>query len=147
MVENKSKDASLEEFMEAMQPKVKKVVSWVDHVDPLLPSPEKESGSTSQGVLKDTSEEVQQDLTDMEWMRQRMKEGVGDADSTAKVFTQSDSEEESRGVSEEKDPTEEIILLTARLFVRNLTFTCTEEELRRLFQTFGAVSQVRGICL
>ena len=117
----------------------------MDHVDPLLSSPEKESALVSQGVLKDTSEGAQQDLTDMEWMRQRMNEGVMDADSPEKVFEQSDSEEESQGVSEERDPTEETILRTARLFIRNLSFTCTEEELRPLFQPFGAVSQVRGI--
>ena len=117
----------------------------MDHVDPLLPSPEKERAPVSQGVLKDTSEGVQQDLTDMEWMRQRMKEGVVDADSPEKVFEQSESEEESQRVSEEQNPTEGPILRTARLFVRNLTFTCTEEELRPLFQPFGAVSQVRGI--
>lgn len=128
-----------------MQPKSKKAVSWVDHVDALQPSAEKESAPVSQGVLKDTSEGAQQDLTDMEWMRQRMKEGVVDADSPEKIFEQSDSEEESQGVSEERDPTEETILLTARLFVRNLTFTCTEEELRPLFQPFGVVSQVREI--
>jgi multiple RNA-binding domain-containing protein 1 len=145
LVENKRKDASLEEFMEVMQPKSKKAVSWTDHVDPLLPSSERESAPVSQGVLKDTSEGAKHDLTDMEWMRQRMKEGVVDADSPEKVFEQSDSEEESQGASEERDPTEETILCTARLFVRNLTFTCTEEELRPLFQPFGAVSQVRGI--
>lgn len=131
--------------MEVMQPKSKKAVSWANHVDSLLPSSEKESAPVTQGVLKDTSEGAHQDLTDMEWMRQRMKEGAEDADSPEKVFEQSDSEEESQGVSEEKDPIEETILRTARLFVRNLTFTCTEEELRPLFQPFGAVSQVREI--
>jgi multiple RNA-binding domain-containing protein 1 len=145
LVENKRKDASLEEFMEVMRPKSKKAVSWVNPVDAFLPSPENESAPDSQGVLKDTSERAQQDLTDMEWMLQRMKEGVVDADSPEKVFEQSDSEEESQRVSEEKNPTEETILRTARLFVRNLTFTCTEEELRPLFQPFGTVSQVRGI--
>src|SRR6266436_4652080 len=66
-----------------------------------------------------------------------------DADSPEKVFNQSDSEEEDQGVSEEKDPTEETIRRTGRLFVRNLTFACTEEELLAMFQPFGAVSQVR----
>jgi multiple RNA-binding domain-containing protein 1 len=145
LVENKRKDANLEEFMEVMQPKSKKAASWVDQVDPLLPSPGKECTPVSQGVQKSTSEGAQEDLTDIEWMRQRMKEGVVDADGPGKVFEQSDSEEESQGVLEEKNPIEETILRTARLFVRNLTFTCTEEELRPLFQAFGAVSQVRGI--
>ena len=141
---SKRKDASLEEFMEVMQPKTN---SWVDDVDPLLSSPEKNNVPAAQRRLKDISEEAQQDLTDLEWMRQRMTGGVGDAHSQENVFEQSGSEEEDQRASEEKDPTEETILRTARLFVRNLTFTCTEEELRGLFQPFGTVSQVRGIYL
>ena len=133
--------------MEVMQPKANNVASWADCVDPFLSSPEKDNAPAAQRDLKDTSEETRQDLTDMEWMRRRMTGGVGDADSQEKVFERSCSEEETHGVAEEKDPTEETILRTARLFVRNLTFTCTEEELRRLFQPFGAVSQVRGIYL
>ena len=131
--------------MEVMHPKSKKAVSLVDRVDPILPSPERGCATVSQGVPKDTSEETQQGLTDIEWMRKRMKGSVVDADSPEKVFEQSDSEEDNQRVSEEKDPNEETILCTARLFVRNLTFTCTEAELRPLFQPFGAVSQVRGI--
>lgn len=127
--------------MEVMQPKSKNAVSWVNHVDPQ----EKETSPVTQSVLKGASEGAQQDLTDMEWMRQRMKEGVVGADNPEKAFEQSDSEEESQGVSEENDPTEETILRTARLFVRNLAFACTEEELRPLFQPFGVVSQVREI--
>jgi multiple RNA-binding domain-containing protein 1 len=130
--------------MEVMQPKTN---SWVDDVDPLLSSPEKNNAPAAQKRLKDISEEAQQDLTDLEWMRQRMTGGVGDANSQDNVFEQSGSEEEDQRASEEKDPTEETILRTARLFVRNLTFTCTEEELRGLFQPFGTVSQVRGIYL
>lgn len=127
-----------------MQPKTN---SWVDDVDPLLSSPEKNNAPAAQRRLKAISEEAQQDLTDLEWMRQRMTGGVGDAHSQENVFEQSGSEEEDQRASEEKDPTEETILRTARLFVRNLTFTCTEEELRGLFQPFGTVSQVRGIYL
>lgn len=105
------------------------------------------SSSNSNVSLVETPEEAQQDLTDLEWIRQRMRGGIGDVDSLEKPFEQSGSGEEVHEVAEEKDPTEESILRTARLFVRNLTFTCTEEELRPLFQPFGVVSQVRGIYL
>ncbi|KAH9990870.1 hypothetical protein BJV77DRAFT_1060893 [Russula vinacea] len=100
------------------------------------------SSSNSNVSLVETPEEAQQDLTDLEWMRQRMRGGIGDVDSLEKPFEQSGSGEEVHEVAEEKDPTEESILRTARLFVRNLTFTCTEEELRPLFQPFGVVSQI-----
>lgn len=129
--------------MEVMQPKAKKVASWVDDIDPLLSSPEKDNAPATQGGSEETPEEAQQDLTDMEWMRQRMRGGVGNADSQENVFNRSGSGEEDQGVTEEKDPTEETILRTARLFVRNLAFTCTGEELHCLFQPFGAISQVR----
>jgi RNA recognition motif-containing protein len=34
------------------------------------------------------------------------------------------------------------ILQTGRLFLRNLSFTCTEDELLELFKPFGEISQV-----
>ena len=41
-----------------------------------------------------------------------------------------------------KDDTKETILQTSRLFVRNLSFSCTDEELADLFKPFGEISQV-----
>jgi multiple RNA-binding domain-containing protein 1 len=128
--------------MEVMQPKAK-TVSQVHNVSP----PENDQSLPTQVASLDPPEEAQQDVTDMEWMRQRMKGGLGDTDSLDKVFEQSDTEEQDQEGSSEKGPTEEMILRTARLFVRNLTFTCTAEELRPLFEPFGTISQVRRIYL
>ena len=146
MVESEGKNASFEEFMEVMQPKAK-VVSRVDRIHLPLSSSEKDKTPSTQVGPQDLPEETRQDLTDMEWMRQRMRGGLGDADSSERVFEQSDSEEEDQEVSDEEDPNKETIRRTARLFVRNLTFTCTAEELRRLFEQFGVISQVRRISL
>ena len=125
--------------MEVMQPKAK-TLSQAHHVDP----PEKDKAPSTQVVSQDPPEEAQQNLTDMEWMRQRMR-GLVDGDSPEQAFEQSDNEEQDQGVSDEKGPTEELILRTARLFVRNLTFTCTAEELHPLFEQFGTISQVSRI--
>lgn len=38
----------------------------------------------------------------------------------------------------------EAIMSTGRLFVRNLVFSCTEDELRRRFDEYGPVDQVRA---
>jgi RNA recognition motif-containing protein len=46
---------------------------------------------------------------------------------------------------EDIDSTEATILETSRLFVRNLTFSCTEQELQELFSKYGHVSQVRTL--
>jgi multiple RNA-binding domain-containing protein 1 len=128
--------------MEVMQPKAK-TMSQVHHADPS----EKDNAPSTQVASQDQPEEAQQDLTDMEWMRQRMRGGLGDNNSPEKAFEQSDTEKQDQGGLDEKGPTEEIILRTARLFVRNLTFTCTAEELRPLFEQFGTLSQVRRIYL
>lgn len=46
-----------------------------------------------------------------------------------------------------KDATKDTILQTSRLFVRNLTFSCTEEDLTELFKPFGDISQVSNLFL
>jgi multiple RNA-binding domain-containing protein 1 len=40
-------------------------------------------------------------------------------------------------------PPAEMIADTGRLFVKNLPYTCTEEDLRKLFEKFGPLSEVR----
>jgi len=47
---------------------------------------------------------------------------------------------------EEADPTKRTILQTSRLFVRNLAFSCTEEELHELFSSVGPLSRVSIYC-
>jgi multiple RNA-binding domain-containing protein 1 len=42
----------------------------------------------------------------------------------------------------EADEKDSSILDTGRLFVRNLSYTCTEEELRAYFQRFGPISEI-----
>lgn len=44
--------------------------------------------------------------------------------------------------AEPHDTTKDTILQTSRLFVRNLAFSCTDEELAGLFRPFGEISQV-----
>ena len=65
-------------------------------------------------------------------------------DVVEKAFEQSDheGEEEPSALPMEKDDTKETILQTSRLFVRNLSFSCTDEELADLFKPFGEISQV-----
>jgi RNA recognition motif-containing protein len=47
--------------------------------------------------------------------------------------------------NDDQDPAAATILQTSRLFLRNLTFTCTEDDLMELFKPFGEVSQVRCV--
>ena len=74
-------------------------------------------------------------------MKQRMSKNV---DVVEKAFEQSDDEVEPHALplKDTKDDTKETILQTSRLFVRNLSFSCTDEELADLFKPFGEISQV-----
>jgi multiple RNA-binding domain-containing protein 1 len=141
----KGKDASFEEFMEVMLPKTK-IGPGVDRADHSVASPSKK-GKTQVRHENPQEPQNEQGLTDMEWMRQRMKGGVEVTADSEKVFEQSDSEDQAVNVLDDDDPAVKTILQTARLFIRNLTFTCTEDELRGLFQPFGTVSQVSRPCL
>ncbi|XP_033748627.1 probable RNA-binding protein 19 [Pecten maximus] len=44
--------------------------------------------------------------------------------------------------SKEEDDEEETIAESGRIFVRNLTYTCTEEDLHQLFEKYGPVSEI-----
>lgn len=133
-----------------MQPRTKGP-SWADNPTPQLATgisrkkgEEAEKPRDQEGLVNAESPDG---LSDMEWMKRRMKQDVEDAGAASdKVFEQSDDEEQGVDAmdvqTEVKDLAKETILQTARLFVRNLPFSCTEAELRDLFQPFGEVSQV-----
>ncbi|KZT19567.1 hypothetical protein NEOLEDRAFT_1077530 [Neolentinus lepideus HHB14362 ss-1] len=150
------KEQQMEEFMKVMQPRTKKGRTWAN--DEVVPQPvlsPTQDGAQSKSAAKKVEMEDEQSgegeaprgegISDLEWMKQRMK----NVQVEEKVFEQSDEEEgEDDGREEEdhskelQDPNIETILQTSRLFVRNLAFSCTEDELRELFEPYGEVSQV-----
>lgn len=134
-------------------PKSRKAPSWADpaadstETNNALSKKGEGSASKDRNIQLVEEEDSPEGLSDMEWMRRRMKQSVESVGQEEKAFEQSDDEDMKVDKSEQKaeetlDPIKETILQTARLFVRNLAFTCTDDELRELFQTFGEVSQV-----
>ena len=137
-----------------MQPRSKKGPSWRD--SDALPAPSaKASSSTSQAKSSDKGDvddetpdapPESEATSDMDWLKRHMKSSLDISESANKDFVQSD--EEMEGAAEEppkstpQDDTKNIILQTGRLFLRNLAFTCTDEELLDLFKPFGEVAQV-----
>lgn len=104
-------------------------------------------------------------LSDLEYMRRRMRHTVAGGEEQ-KAFEQSDSEAESEASESESEPEEiaqenarrrakleaeqrkeeenvDTIMQSGRLFVRNLPFTATEEELESFFSAYGPLAQVR----
>ncbi|RPD76903.1 RNA-binding domain-containing protein [Lentinus tigrinus ALCF2SS1-7] len=151
-----------DQFLQVMQPSSKKGPSWKDDdpalvaSTPIAVSHKKSKKSKKGGDNVDAVEEgestPQQEhetsVSDMDWLRHHTTTQL-DAAGDEKVFEQSedeameeDEEEDVKDASEPPDPTKATILQTARLFVRNLAFSCTEDELRELFQPHGDISQV-----
>ncbi|KAI0706720.1 hypothetical protein C8T65DRAFT_651773 [Cerioporus squamosus] len=156
-----------DEFMQVMQPRTKKGPSWKDDEPTPAASgsgpPDAAASSSSSKSQKSrkgkekvvaTSEDdsaAQQEpesVSDLDWLRRHTTKL--DTDVGEKVFEQSedesmdgDDDEDATDAQEPPpDPTKSTILQTSRLFLRNLAFSCTEDELRELFQAHGDVSQV-----
>ncbi|KAG8974357.1 Multiple RNA-binding domain-containing protein 1 [Tulasnella sp. 425] len=104
-------------------------------------------------------------MSDMEWLKSRMKNAstmVIPEDSDEKIFQQSDEDDgevaqdklggkllrkadELPSLSTEEAElrrTTEHILSTGRLFLRNLTYSCSEEDLRSVFGNYGEIEQI-----
>ncbi|KIY44859.1 hypothetical protein FISHEDRAFT_18891, partial [Fistulina hepatica ATCC 64428] len=92
-------------------------------------------------------------LSDIEWMKRHMsraiavddkaweqsdEENVGDIRADLEETNVADAPSPNAPAAPDADQNYAIIQQTRRLFVRNLAFTCTEEDLRALFMPFDA---------
>ncbi|CDO68079.1 hypothetical protein BN946_scf184788.g10 [Trametes cinnabarina] len=162
-----AKDELAAEFLQVMQPRTKKGPSWKD--DDPTPAAVASTSSAAEVevdkkakkakdkkcVVADTTDEQPElqdapteGLSDLDWLKKHTRATLDEP--VEKGFEQSDDEPMADATSESEgsatqslpDPTKATILQTSRLFIRNLTFMCTEDELRELFQRYGEVSQV-----
>lgn len=118
--------------------------SWAAEVDAVPTGwPKKQAPATIEQKDEPKEDVNPEGLSDMEWMRRKMQSGTLDE----KPFEQSDEEMQvdvpvDAPVEEPLNPTHASILSNGRLFVRNLVFSCTEDELQQHFSTFGEIEQV-----
>lgn len=139
-----SSDPQLDEYLKVMQPRGNKGRTWANE-----PAPEPTDPPPADAMEVDTEPVREEGLSDLDWMRRRMS---NNADVVEKAFEQSDDEDAdpvpppapspTAPAEPAKDPTEETILQTSRLFVRNLAFSCTDADLLEFFSPFGEISQV-----
>ncbi|KAF7294210.1 hypothetical protein HMN09_01149400 [Mycena chlorophos] len=144
-------DKQFDEFAQVMKPRGTK--SWANEAATAVPVvPKSPSPAPSEDDDEDKMEEddvaENEAISDLEWMRRRMKDNVAEAE---KAFEQSDDEDEPAPAAKPSEPepeqppadnTKETILQTSRLFVRNLAFSCTEQDIQEFFGPFGDITQV-----
>ncbi|KAF8916989.1 hypothetical protein CPB85DRAFT_1481797 [Mucidula mucida] len=141
------KDVKREQYMDVMQTKTSKGPSWANEPQAEA-STSKQTLDVDMTAPEDDEPASQAGMSDLDWMRRHMSKKVDEAE--VKAFEQSDDEDVEDPVKveaevhapEPTDPTKETILQTSRLFVRNLTFSCTEDELSEFFSPYGSLSQV-----
>lgn len=151
----KRKAERLEEFTRVMGSKRNAGPSWTadNQLQPELAVPvktaktqKKESKMPEKKAEEKMEEDMdgaQEELSDMEWLRRKMQ-----ASTTAledKAFEQSDEEMEEKKEEEQVSPVDAnraAIETNGRLFVRNLVFSCTQDELTAHFSPFGPIEQV-----
>lgn len=166
-----SKDFEPEAVKEKSKKKQKRNESGILEIEELKMALEGDGEEGEDKVLNDEG------MTDIDYMYKRMKRKVGeDLEEADKKFDQSDSEAEDDGDENVKDSDEEsideehlirqqqekmemeekakkdqenvdAIMTSGRIFVRNLPFSATEEELEDYFSRYGAVTQVSILLL
>ncbi|EJD46946.1 RNA-binding domain-containing protein [Auricularia subglabra TFB-10046 SS5] len=145
---NDKKGAQLDEFIKVMKP-TKKGAMWSNGDD--VPTPVAPAREETMDVEEDEAapEEVPEGVSDLEWMQRRMKNTALD-DEDHKAFQQSDDEDDAAKSKAKSKPAEEPKPAdeeeqdtpSARLFVRNLAFSCTESDLKSHFSAHGTLVQV-----
>ncbi|KAH7925005.1 RNA-binding domain-containing protein [Leucogyrophana mollusca] len=138
--------SQLDTFMKVMQPRTKKGPSWANEAEESHPTPIPVPNDTPVEAEPELHPEQDgEEISDLEWMRRRMKQQTISSSDPEKAFHQSDGKQDdtsAKAQPEEKDPVKDTIMQTSRLFLRNLAFSCTEAELLELFQPFGDIAQV-----
>lgn len=83
-------------------------------------------------------EEVGEELDDAEWLKRRQSQAAGKVAETAQAASVEDSKKTASTISIEESQ----ILSTGRLFIRNLSFLTTPEDLSAAFVAYGALEEV-----
>ncbi|KAH0985190.1 hypothetical protein GBA52_012367 [Prunus armeniaca] len=154
-VKDESGDLQLHEFLEVMQPRAKSKLwandTLVTPVAEKVSKAKKESEEKSvpvdmevdKGVKKNDLHNVAKDdaVSDMDYFKSRVKTEWSDSESSGSDEEEEEEERRRRvlknnELSTSKEEKEEV-LESGRLFVRNLPFTATEDELEEVFSKFG----------
>ena len=137
----------LDAFLEVSRPR--KGPSWANEAKEAHPVISHDQDFTQPKDEAQPSDYQDNDaMSDLEWMKRHMTQRVSESEQ---IFQQDEDnlpttkDESEAPPSQGKDPTTETILQTARLFLRNLAFSCTDTELYELFQPFGEIEQVSNI--
>ncbi|KAG9037626.1 Multiple RNA-binding domain-containing protein 1 [Tulasnella sp. JGI-2019a] len=161
----KKRKTQLAEFLSLMGPRTKSR-AWdndqpdqdQDQTAKLAVETKRNGEQTLPGPMSHDVEMQPENMSDLEWMKSRMKRKLADENDrgeNARPWTQPDEEQVQDEIkppdvrieplplnqnNSEKDVAQ--ILSTGRLFLRNLTFSVTDKDIREAFGKYGDIQQV-----
>ncbi|KAI8368920.1 hypothetical protein BD560DRAFT_129014, partial [Blakeslea trispora] len=138
-------DPKLKEYLDVMTSRSKSK-TWANDESALEEQKKKEEADQSTTVnYADSDDDLYDELPankqkqDEEMEEDQAVEAM-EQDEPQPVSEQEQEEEEKK--KEQKEDAKDKIQDTGRLFVRNLSYACTEQDLRDLFGQYGALSEV-----
>ncbi|RCI01220.1 Multiple RNA-binding domain-containing protein 1 [Rhizopus azygosporus] len=137
-------DPKLKEYLEVMMPRSKGKTWGNDDVAPSTEAEKQKDEEDTVVVQHNESDDEYQDLPMNKKKAHKEDEDVEMEDSSAQVVENDvnddpmDTDKESEKPKDPKDSIAE----TGRLFVRNLTYACTEDDLKQMFEKYGTLSEV-----
>ncbi|KAF9789121.1 hypothetical protein BJ322DRAFT_522590 [Thelephora terrestris] len=137
-------DKDFEEYQKVMQPRTVKGPSWANE-EQLRPQTTGKRVGVKDDHIDANPAPSQQALSDLDWMRQRMANSTVEEPDTATHLSDPPTKtkiETHQPEASSSDPARDTILQTARLFFRNLAYSCTVQDLTELFKPFGEISQI-----
>ncbi|TIB05252.1 hypothetical protein E3P96_01268 [Wallemia ichthyophaga] len=104
------------------------------------------TGNVDQGQVEDVEKDVNTEMSDLDYMRARMKrrhipEELDDPSNRVPEHPPQPQETPEQAEARKQAEVIDQVMETARIFLRNLPFSCTEEDLKTEFSKFGVVNQ------
>jgi multiple RNA-binding domain-containing protein 1 len=143
---SKSKTWANDDSANAEQQEKKNEETKVDYVgsdDELyddLP-PKKSNDTTKDDEEEDEDVEMKDEEEDKSESKSKSKSSTRETATSAAVEEEEEKKEEEVTHIKSENP-KELIEDTGRLFIRNLSYACTEQDLRELFEKYGTLSEV-----
>ena len=127
------KDQKLQEFLHSMSSRAKKQV-WSNDDEGL-------AFTVNSATVKKGASEPKDEMPNTD-KQGDLGEGKGDLDSEGSDVITKTGDGDCQNDSAESDENASLIIETGRLFIRNLCYGCTEEQLRSFYEKFGTLSDV-----
>ncbi|CEG78417.1 hypothetical protein RMATCC62417_13029 [Rhizopus microsporus] len=136
-------DPKLKEYLEVMMPRSKGKTWGNDDVAPSAEAEKQEDEEETVVVQHNESDDEYQDLPMKKKKEHKEDEDIEMEDSNAQIENdvKDDPMDTDKESEKPKDP-KDSIAETGRLFVRNLTYACTEDDLKQMFEKYGTLSEV-----